>query len=170
MWHAFNSDRSRFKRLCVSVYASARVCVYMCACGEMAHLVFREPHSSHLIELGEAVGEILQPGMSKVDKSRLVHRNNIKKSIKCLQTPKPKQASIIMWAKNSTTDVGHKGGFMYIIPAGGGVGDSTDLLSLRLTTRRRCMLPISSGRHSSLLECRKSTVIFFQLPIWRRDV
>ena len=78
MWHAFDSDRSRFKRLCVSVYASARVCVYMCACGEMAHLVFREPHSSHLIELGEAVGEILQPGMSKVDKSRLVHRNNIK--------------------------------------------------------------------------------------------
>ena len=56
----------------------ALVCVYMCACGEMAHLVFREPHSSHLIELGEAVGEILQPGMSKVDKSRLVHRNNIK--------------------------------------------------------------------------------------------
>ena len=75
-----------------------------------------------------------------------------------------------MRAKNSRSDVGHEGGFTYIIRAGGGVGESTDLLSLRLTTRRRCMLPISSGRLSSLLECRKSTVMFFQLPIWRRRV
>lgn len=38
------------------------------------------------------------------------------------------------------------------------------LLLLRLITLSLCMSPISSGKYSSLLECRKSTVAFFQLP------
>lgn len=41
----------------------------------------------------------------------------------------------------------------------------THLLLLRLMTLSFCMSPISSGKDSSLLECRNSTVAFFQLPI-----
>lgn len=40
----------------------------------------------------------------------------------------------------------------------------THLLLLRLMTLSLCMSPISSGKDSSLLECRNSTVADFQLP------
>lgn len=43
----------------------------------------------------------------------------------------------------------------------------THLLLLRLMTLSFCMSPISSGKDSNLLECRNSTVAFFQFPIWK---
>lgn len=43
--------------------------------------------------------------------------------------------------------------------------EKAHLLLLRLTTLSFCMSPISSGKDSSLLECRNSTVALFQLPI-----
>lgn len=43
----------------------------------------------------------------------------------------------------------------------------THLLLLRLMTLSLCMSPISSGKDSNLLECKKSTVAFFQLPIYK---
>lgn len=42
----------------------------------------------------------------------------------------------------------------------------THLLLLRLMTLSFCMSPISSGKDSNLLECKNSTVAFFQLPIY----
>lgn len=44
----------------------------------------------------------------------------------------------------------------------------TNLLSLRLMTFNFCISPISSGRNSSLLECRNNTVTCFQFPIWKK--